>query len=62
LSKLATSCSNLSLIVEGRGVPGHATFNPIANIQASDQDHFTWTSFHNHVDVNIKAKVSSTTC
>jgi len=26
LSKLATSCSNLSLIVEGRGVPGHATF------------------------------------
>jgi len=26
LSKPATSCSNLSLIVEGQGVPGHSTF------------------------------------
>jgi len=26
LSKPVTSCSNLSLIAEGRGVPGHATF------------------------------------
>ena len=25
-SKPATSCSNLSLIVDGQGVPGHATF------------------------------------
>jgi len=26
LSKQATSCSNLSLIVEGQGAPGHVTF------------------------------------
>ena len=29
---------------------------------ATDQDHFTWTLFNNHVDVTIKAKLSSTTC
>jgi len=26
LSKAVTSCSSLSLIVEGQSVPGHATF------------------------------------